>query len=207
MLVSREPDSGAPIVIPTDPSFYDLFGRAEYETTFGAARTDHRHLRAGAVHEAAGGWLSSTPSSCSASRRCGRGSRTCCASGRAKIENLSVQYMLFPGVTLDPEPVEVPVTVVLIGSAQLYELLHALDDDVARLFKLRADFDDEMPRDSDGLRAYAGLLARMRDDRGLLDFDRGAIAALVEHGSRVAGHRERLTTRVRVIGDVAAEAQ
>ncbi len=206
VLVSREPDSGAPIVIPTDPSFYELFGRAEYETAFGAARTDHRHLRAGAVHEAAGGWLVLDAGDLLTTPGAWPRLKDVLRSRRARIENLAVQYMLFPGVTLDPDPVEVPVTVVLIGTPDLYELLNALDDDVARLFKLRADFDDEMPRDADGVRSYAGLLARLRDDHGTLDFDRRAIAAIVEHGSREAGHRDRLTTRVRVIADVAAEA-
>jgi predicted ATP-dependent protease len=57
-----------------------------------------------------------------------------------------------------------------------------------------------------GARAYAAWLARLVRDRGLPPFDRTAVAAMVEHGSRRAGPRDRLSTAVPELGDVAAEA-
>ncbi|MGZ4275764.1 MAG: Lon protease family protein [Solirubrobacteraceae bacterium] len=206
VLVTHDPTAGAPVVVATDPSFYDLFGRVEYETTFGAAVTDHRHLRGGLLHEAAGGFLVLQAADLLAKPLAWPRLKDVLRTGRLKIDNVAVQYMLFPGVSLDPEPVEVHVCVVLVGSTELYQFLHALDEDLSRLFKLRADFDDQMPRDEAGVRAYAGLLARVARERGLPDFDRGAIAAVVEHGGRLAGHRDRLSTGMRVLGDVATEA-
>ena len=206
VLVTHAPGSGAPVVIPTDPSFFELFGRTEYETLFGAARTDHRQLRGGAVHLASGGYLILDAAEVLTRPGVWQRLKDVLRTDEARFENLAEQYMLFPGVALDPEPVPVRMTVVLIGSTELYEVLHALDDDVARLFKLRADFDDEMPRDEAGIHAYVALLATLRRDRGLLDFERGAIASLVEHGSRLAEHRDRLSTRVRALGDLATEA-
>lgn len=206
VLVSNDPAGGAPVIVATDPSFYDLFGRVEYETAFGAAVTDHRHLRGGLVHRAAGGFLVLQAADLLTKPLVWPRLKDVLRTGRLKIENVAVQYMLFPGVTLDPEPAEIAVTVILVGAADLYQAMHALDEDVARLFKLRADFDDEMPRDATGVAAYAGLLARLARDQGLLPFERSAIAAVVEHGSRLAGHRERLCTRIPVLRDVATEA-
>ncbi|HVP02170.1 MAG TPA: ATP-binding protein, partial [Solirubrobacteraceae bacterium] len=206
VLVTHEPGQGAPVVVPTDTSFYELFGRAEYETEFGSARTDHRHLRAGAVHRAAGGYLVLDAADILSKPAVWPRLKDVLRTGRAKIENLAVQYMLFPGVTLDPEPMAVRTMVVLIASTELYELLHALDEDVARLFKLRADFQPDMPRDGTGIASYAGLVRALEADRGLPAFDRDAVAALVEHGSRLAGNRERLSTRVRQLTDIAVEA-
>lgn len=206
VLVDHDGEAGAPVIVAADPSYYELFGRIEYEMAFGAAVTDHRHLRPGLVHQASGGFLVLQAAELVAKPLVWPRLKEMLRAGRLTIENVAVQYMLFPGVTLDPEPATIELTVVLVGSAQLYALLHALDDDVARLFKLRADFDDEMPRDDVGVRAYAGMLAGLVRERGLLEFDRSAIAALVEHGSRLAGHRERLCTRVRELRDVATEA-
>lgn len=206
VLVSNDPGAGAPVIVGTDPSFYDLFGRVEYETAFGAAVTDHRHLRGGLVHQAAGGFLVLQAADLLTKPLVWPRLKDVLRTGRLKIENVAVQYMLFPGVTLDPEPAEIAVTVILVGGADLYQAMHALDEDVSRLFKLRADFDDEMPRDATGVAAYAGLLARVARDHGLLPFERSAIAAVVEHGSRLAGHRERLCTRIPVLRDVATEA-
>ena len=206
VLVTHEPRAGAPVVVPTDTSFYDLFGRAEYETEFGSARTDHRHLRAGAVHRAAGGYLVLDAVDVLSKPGVWPRLKDVLRTGRAKIENLAVQYMLFPGVTLDPEPMGVRVMVVLIASTDLYEMLRAFDEDVARLFKLRADFQADMARDAVGIAGYAGLLRALADDRGLPGFDRGAVAAMVEHGSRLAADRDRLSTRVRDLTDIAVEA-
>lgn len=206
VLVTHQPGAGSPVVIPTDPNYFELFGRIEYETLFGTARTDHRHLRAGAVHRASGGYLVLDAAEVLTRPGVWQRLKEVLRTREARLENLAMQYLLFPGVGLDPQPVAVRTTVVLIGSAELYELLHAFDDDLSRLFRLRADFDDQMRRDAAGIGAYASLLAALRRDRGLPDFDRGAIAALVEHGARLAGHRDRLSTRVRAIDDLATEA-
>jgi lon-related putative ATP-dependent protease len=206
VLVTHEPGSGAPVIVATDPSFHELFGRVEYEMALGAVTTDHRHLRAGLIHRASGGFLVLDAANLLAKPLAWPRLKDVLRTGRLKIENPAAQYMLFPGVSLEPEPVDIALTVVLVGVAQLYELLLALDEDVGRLFKLRADFDDEMPRDEAGVRAYAGLLAQVVRERGLPEFDRGAIAAIVEHGGRLAGHRERLSTCVRDLADIASEA-
>lgn len=206
VLVANDPSDGAPVIVSTDPSYHDLFGRAEYETVFGAATTDHRHLRAGLLHRASGGFLVLQAEDVLSKPLVWPRLKDVLRTGRLKIENMGVQYMLFPGVSLDPEPTEIRVTVVLVGSTELYELLYQYDEDLTRLFKLRADFDSEMQRDEPGVRTYAGLLARLVHERGMLELDRGAIAALVEHGSRLAGHRERLSTQIRQLGDIATEA-
>ena len=206
VLVSHDPAAGAPVVVANDPSFYDLFGRIEYETAFGAATTDHRHLRAGLIHQASGGFLVLQAMDVLSKPLVWPRLKDVLRTGSLKIENMAVQYMLFPGVTLDAEPAEVHVTVVLVGPSDLYELVMRADEDVARLFKLRADFDDEMQRCAEGIQAYAGLLAQRVRHRELPPLDRGAIAAIVEYGGRLAGHQQRLSTSVRELEDVTTEA-
>ncbi|HSD80622.1 MAG TPA: ATP-binding protein, partial [Solirubrobacteraceae bacterium] len=206
VLVSHDGEAGAPVVFATDASYWDLFGRAEYETAFGAAVTDHRHLRAGAVHRASGGWLVVQALDVLVKPFVWSRLKDVLRTRRLRIENIAAQYLMFPAVALEPEPIDADLTVVVVSSPELYELLHAADEDVARLFKVRADFDAEMPRDEGGVAAYAGLLGALVRERGLRDFDRGAIAALVEFGSRLAGDQDRLSARVREIHDVATEA-
>ena len=43
--------------------------------------------------------------------------------------------------------------VVLVGVGQLYGLLHSLDEDFGKLFKVKADFDVEIPWESPTCRA------------------------------------------------------
>lgn len=206
VLVTNDPDGGAPVLVPTDPTFSDLFGRVEYETALGAVVTDHRHLRAGAVHAARGGYLLLDAAELLAAPFAWARLKDVLRTGRLKIENPAAQYTVFPGVSPDAEPIEVRMTVVLVGTRELYELLYAVDDDVARLFKLRADFDVRMERDEAGVLAIAAILRQVSDAHDLPPFDRGAVARLVEHSSRLAGDQRRLSLRLRPLCDVAAEA-
>ncbi len=206
VFVTRDPDAGAPVIAIHDCSYYEVFGRIDYDTSFGAVTTDHGHIRPGAAHRAAGGYLLLEAKDVLVKPFVWGRLKELLRTGQARIENLGTQYMLFPSASLDPEPIDVGLTVVLIGSNELHRMLHALDDDVPRLFKIRADFDFDTAWDDDGVAGYAGFVSRQVRDRGLLDFDRGAIARIVEHGARLAGDRNRLSTRYPEISDVVVEA-
>jgi predicted ATP-dependent protease len=206
VLVTHEPGAGAPVVTVHDGSFFDLFGRIDYETAFGAALTDHLHIRAGAVHRAAGGYLLLSAADVLAMPFAWSRLKELLRTGRARMENPGSQYVLFPSASLDPEPVDAAVTVVLVGPPRLYRMLYEVDEDVRRLFRIRADFDSQMPWDTAGLHAYAGLCARVARDRGLPPLEAGAVARVIEHGARLAEHRDRLTTRFTEVGDLIAEA-
>jgi lon-related putative ATP-dependent protease len=206
VLVRSDPAGGAPVVCPQDTSFAGLFGRIEYETTWGAVTTDHRHLRGGAVHAARGGYLVLDARDVLSTPLVWTRLKEVLQSRTLRIENPGAQYTVFPGVAPQPEPVDAHLLVVLIATAELHALLEAADEDVARLFKVHVAFDDEMPRTPEGERAYAALVSRLAADGAGPHFDAGAVAALVEHGSRIAGHQERLTTRRRDLVEVAREA-
>ena len=206
VLVTHEPGATAPVVAMHDASYYDLFGRIEYETVYGGAVTDHLHIRPGAVHRAAGGYLLLHAADVLAKPFVWGRLKEVLRTGQARIENLGAQYMLFPSATLDPEPIDVDLTVVLVGPAELYALLHALDPDVSRLFKVRADFDSRMPWDGDAVRGHAAYVARQVLEHGLLHFDGEALARVIEHSARLAEDREHLSTRLPQIADLVIEA-
>jgi lon-related putative ATP-dependent protease len=206
VLVTHEAGAAAPVVAVYDCSYYELFGRIEYETVYGAALTDHRHVRAGAAHRAAGGYLLlHAPDVLSKPFVWGR-LKELLRTRKARIENLGAQYMLFPSASLEPEPIDVDLTVVLVGSTELYRLLQAIDPDVRQLFKVRADFDTEAAWDEETVGGYAAFVRQQVRDHGLPDFDRTAVARLVEHGSRLADDRERLSTHLPEIADIVREA-
>ncbi|MGZ8650420.1 MAG: Lon protease family protein, partial [Solirubrobacteraceae bacterium] len=206
VLVTHDPEAGAPVVAVYDGSYHELFGRIEYWNELGAAVTDHRHIRAGAVHRAAGGYLLLRAEDVLTTPFAWPRLKELLRTGQARIENLGTQYMLFPSASLDPEPIDAPLTVVMTGSSQLYQVLCGADEDVRRLFKVRADFDAEMTWDATGVAAYAAFVARQARELELPDFDAAAVARIVEHGARLAEHRERLSTCFPELADLAAEA-
>ncbi|MEM7518212.1 MAG: Lon-insertion domain-containing protein, partial [Planctomycetota bacterium] len=69
-----------------------------------------------------------------------------------------------------------------------------------------ADFDNVIERSPEGLQQYAGIVARMAGAENMPAFHRSAVAALAEHGVRIASSGGMLTTRFTRIADIAREA-
>ena len=108
-------EQGAPVIVERNPTFTRLFGRIEFETTFGAAVTDHRHIKAGAIHAASGGYMVLRADEVLRQPFVWEKLKQILRSGRAQVENLGEQFTLFPTATLTPDPVPVDVKVVLVG--------------------------------------------------------------------------------------------
>jgi predicted ATP-dependent protease len=107
---------------------------------------------------------------------------------------------------LEPERIDLDLKVVLVGPASLYTLLYLLDEDVRKLFKVRAEFDVEMPWEDEEPRRYAAFIARQVREDALRHFDREAVARVVEHGARLSQHQGKLSARFIEITELVAEA-
>jgi lon-related putative ATP-dependent protease len=207
VFVTHEGESSAPVVLESNPTYPKLFGRIEHHGVLGGGFvTDHRMLRPGAVHRANGGYLMLPAAEVLTQPLVWSKLKEILRAGQIRLENLAEQYALFPTATLTPEPIELDLKVVLVGTPPLYELAYRLDEDVRKLFRVKAEFDWRLPFDEEGVRGYASFLSARTRDAGLRHFDAGAVARVVEHGARLAESREWLTTRFVEIAGLAAEA-
>jgi predicted ATP-dependent protease len=109
-------------------------------------------------------------------------------------------------VSLDPEPIPLDVKIVLIGPSSLYYLLTGYDDEFPDLFKIAADFEDRVERNSETTLLYARLICAVGRREQLRGFDRDAVARVVEHAARLAGDAGKLSTSMRAINGVLREA-
>ncbi len=196
----------APVVIERNPTYYNLVGRVDYRASFGAVETDFRQIRAGALHRAHGGFLVLHAVDVLTQPFAWEALKRALLARELQIENLAEQTSPIPTATLRPEPVPLDVKVVLIGPPALYHLLYGQDEDFRDVFKVKADFAPDMDWSDDHVSHYAAFVRRCVDRDGLLHFDRSAIARIVEHGSRLREHQRKLSTRLRDIADVVAEA-
>jgi len=96
--------------------------------------------------------------------------------------------------------------VVLIGDAYSYQILYTYDEDFKKIFKVKADFDTEMPNIPDNIVKYAQFIKTVIDKESLLPFHKTAVAAITEEGVRIAGRQDKLTTRFSDVADVIREA-
>ncbi len=207
VLVAHDAGTGAPVVFETNPTYPNLFGRIAHRGTLGGGLvTDHRMLRPGAVHRANGGYLMLPATEVLSQPLVWRALKEALRSGTMRLENAVDQYALLPTTPLSPEPVALDLKVVLVGAPPLYQLVYALDEDFRKLFRVKAEFDSQIPWDAEGEREYASFLAAQATRAGQPHFDAGAVALIVEHGARLVSDRERLSTRFGEIAGVAVEA-
>lgn len=197
---------GAPIVYEDHPTLQNLVGRVEHMPQMGALVTDFMLIKGGSLHRANGGYLLvdalkllQEPLAWEALKRALR-------RRKIVIESPGEFMSLVSTVTLEPDPIPLDLKVLLFGDRYLYYMLSNADPEFGELFKVAADFDDVMDRESDNDLLYARLIAGLcrRDD--LLPLDRSGVARIIEHASRLAEDAEKLSTAVRPIEDLLREA-
>ena len=206
MLVDNHDLDGAPVLVETNPTFYNLVGRVEYEARMGVASTDFTMIKAGALHRANGGYLILNVKDVLMNIGAWEALKRVLKTGCLQIENLGEQYGMLAMSSLKPRPVPISVKVVLIGSAQIYQLLYAYDEDFRKLFKVHADFDVEMTNDSINLRKLANFVKTTVEKEKLRHFDRKAVSKVVEYSCRLAGSQKKLTTRFNELVELLCEA-
>lgn len=206
VLVDQHAQSGAPVIVETNPTYHNLIGRIEHKAMLGATYTDFTLIKPGALHRANGGYLIIPARECLLNPFAWDGLKRALKDRVIRIEELGAQYGLVSTVTLEPATVPLNVKVILIGSPLIYYLLNAYDEDFQKLFKVKADFTTQMDRTPDAERAYALFVNTIVRQAGARPFDRGAVARVVEYGSRLAGDQDKLATRFGEIADLIHEA-
>jgi len=194
-----------PIVAESAPTVRNLLGSLEFEFEGGEPRSSHMGIRAGSLLQADGGFLILEARDVLSEPEAWKVLVRTLRTGRLEIVP-SEKNHLMSGPLLKPEPIEISVKVVLVGEAETYFLLDALDPDFPQLFKVLADFDTVIPRDTTGVQAYVRVLAWIAKEEQLLPFENTGVAALVEHGARIAAKGGKLTTRFGRLADIAREA-
>jgi len=205
-LVNNKDTKGAPFVIESNPTYYNLFGRVEFKVQFGMAMTDFSMIKAGSLHRANGGYLVINALDLLRNIFSYDALKRAIRNKEVKIEDIWEQYRLITSTTLKPEPIPLDVKVILIGNPYLYYLLYNLDEEYRELFKVKADFDSRMDRTTENIKKYSEFIAMRCHEEGLLHFDRTGVAKIVEYGSRLADHQNKLSARFSEIADIIRES-
>ncbi len=206
LLQSHAEDAPCPIVEESAPSVQTLLGtidRSVMEDDI--SQGPHMLIHSGSLLRADGGYLVLEAREILNEQGAWRALIRTLRSGNLEMvaPDGTVTWRVPP---IKPDPIPVNVKVVLLGDASVYYALDAMDGDFPDLFKVLADFDDVVPRDAQSLQYYAGVLSRFARDEELAPFHRSAVAALCEHGARVAARPDKLTARFGRLADLAREA-
>ena len=206
VILAHTDEDASPVIFETTPTYANLFGTIQraYDTR-GGWTSDFMDLRGGSLLRADGGFLIMYSMEALSEVGVWRALKRTLNHNRLEIQPLEMFYP-FGGSALKPEAVQINVKVILIGDRQLYELLYEYEEDFQKIFKVRVEFDEEMPMSDGVIAEYAGRLRALSEKESLYPFDRGAFAAMLEYGVRKAGRRNKVTARFVDIADLAREA-
>jgi lon-related putative ATP-dependent protease len=206
LLVDHAASRGAPVVHEDHPSLPNLLGRVEYRQQFGNLVTDFTLIKPGALHLANGGYLILDARRVLLQPFAWEELKRTLRAGEIQIRSVGESLGLVSTVTLQPAAIAFQTKVVLTGDHLLYYLLAEFDPEFHELFKVAADFDDEMDRSPESETAYARLIASITQREQILPLDRAAVARVIEHAARLAGDAEKVTARIETVADLLREA-
>lgn len=206
VIVDNSQLHGAPVVYLDLPRYQNLIGRVEHVAQMGALVTDFTLIKPGALHEANGGYLALDAHRLLTEPFAWDGLKRALRSNLIQIESLGQAYGAVSTVSLEPEPVDLSVKVVLIGERSLHYLLSTVDSEYQDLFKVAADFADEMPREPETELALARLVATVADREQLRPLEPDAVARVIEHSSRSSADALKLSTHMQDMVDLLREA-
>ena len=191
LVVDNQGLSGAPVLVEDNPLFRSLFGSIEYQSESDVLETDFSRIRAGSLLKAHGGFLMLHLCDLLADELVWEKLNRFLRSGRLQIEEFGMMYSPIAAVSLEPEPVDVDVKIVLIGSVEEYYAVQEGDPEFARRFRCKVDFAESFLASADTWHASAIFVAHTCRKMGLPHFSAAAVARLLEGSHREVDDQTR----------------
>jgi len=206
LLVDNNQTAGAPVIYEDNPMYNNLIGRIEHTSHIGTLVTDFTLIKPGALHLANGGFLILDIRKLLLQPYAWEGLKRALYSKHIQIQSLAELFSIVSTVSLEAKPIPLNLKVVLLGDRILYYLLLEYDPDFAELFKIAADFEEEIERSFENDMLYATMIATLGKKENLLPYDAKAIARIIEYSSRRANDARKLTTHMLSIVDLMRES-
>ena len=206
LFVDNSNTQGSPVIMDSNYSYQNIFGKLEYENQYGMLRTDYTMLKSGTLHKANGGYLILQAQDLLTNQPCYDALKKALSIKEASIDNNMEQRSSLVMISLKPEPIPLNLKVILIGDANIYHTLLSLDPDFRKLFKIKVEFEESAPRTDDTMLKLAKFVHSYCEKEGCLPLDKGAMAKVVEFASRLSDDKEKLSTHFNEIGEIVSEA-
>jgi lon-related putative ATP-dependent protease len=206
LLVDNSQRTSPPVIVEEYPTYRNIFGSIERAVDrSGVWRTDFSKIKAGSLLKANGGYLVFNLRDAIVEPGVWQALKRALKSKKLEIQTFDPFYII-SGTGLKPQPIDLNVKVVLIADVLLYQLLLFYDEDVKKIFKVRADFDTAMDKTDRSIEQFAQFIKMATDEENLRPFDRSAVAALVEQAVRMTGRQEKISTSFPAITDLIRES-
>lgn len=207
LFVHQRESKGAPVVVETNPTYTNLFGKAEYVTSPDQEQVDgFMQVKAGAIHRANGGYLILQAADLLNSPYAWDALKRALTMREARIEAPGSENRIIPVETVRPVPIPLDLKVILIGPANIYHALYSMDETFRKQFKFKAEFDLAMDANESNVNGYANFIAQVCRREQLRHLTAAGVAQVLEHSHRVSDDQTKLSARFNETVEVIYEA-
>ncbi|MAD75360.1 MAG: ATP-dependent protease [Rheinheimera sp.] len=205
VLVHHEAMSGAPIIFEPNPSYGNLFGRVEYNSSSGALYTNYRMIRPGALHKANGGYLILDADRLLSQASVWDALKLALKSGEVVIDTLS-EHAVTNSTIITPRAIPLNVKVVLLGSRDLYCLVQEVDEEFNELFRVLADFEHYLPYNEQTLSYMSRQIQLQMQQLNITKLTQCGLRQLLQFSFRQAEHQRKLSARFADVLELVRES-
>ena len=206
LFVDNSKLEGAPVIMDSNYSYHNIFGKLEYENYYGTLKTDYTMLKPGLLHKANGGYIIFQATDLLSNSLCYEALKKALRTKEIVIENAADPRSSMVMISLKPEPIPLNVKVIIIGEENIYQTLLAMDEDFKKLFKIKVEFEDDAPLNRENMDKLARFVAGYCMQEELPPLTKEAVARLIEYASKIADNQEKLSTRFNDLAQVIGEA-
>lgn len=197
---------GAPVIMDSNYSYHNIFGKLEYENYYGALKTDYTMLKPGLLHQANGGYIIFQATDLLSNSLCYEALKKALRTKELGIENAADPRSSMVMISLKPEPIPLNLKVIIIGEENIYQTLLAMDNDFRKLFKIKVEFADDAPLTTENVNKLARFIAGYCTQEELPPLTKEAVAKMIEYASKIADNQEKLSTRFSDLAQIIGEA-
>ncbi|MFZ1519847.1 MAG: AAA family ATPase [Ignavibacteriaceae bacterium] len=206
IILDNSETNECPVIIETNPTFTNLLGTIEkVNDGKGNWYSDFTNIKAGSLLRANGGYLVLNIMHLFEESGVWKSLKRVLTYNKLEIQE-SPYHFTMASSSLKPQPIDIDTKVILIGSQMIYAYLAEREYDFKKMFKVKADFDYEIIHNKNVLVDYAHVIKKLIKQEKLKEFDKSAIAHLLEISAIWAGRQTKLTLRFSRIADLAREA-
>ena len=206
LFVDNSNVEGAPVIMDSNYSYQNIFGKLEYENYYGSFKTDFTMLQSGLLQKANGGYIIFQARDLLQNGICYDMLKKALRIKELGIENATEQRSSMAMVSLKPEPIPLNLKVLLIGDSEIYQALLAMDADFRNLFKIKVEWEDTADNNEENVNKLARIIHDYCNSQELLQLDKYAMSKVVEFASRMAGDQTKISTLFNDLFEVIGEA-
>ena len=206
LFVDNSELEGAPVIMDSNYSYQNIFGKLEYENYYGTLKTDFTMLKAGLLHKANGGYIMFQARDLLTNGISYATLKKALRIKEISIENNTDQATSMAMVSLKPEPIPLDLKVMLIGDGAIYQTLLAMDSDFKNLFKIKVEWEEKADLNEENANKLARIIHDYCEQADLLHLDKNAMAKVVEYTTRMSGDQTKISTLFNDLFEIIGEA-